>query len=141
MNSLSQFDGTMIFVSHDRMFLRGSAIASSSSAGRAGRTRRFTPIPVPTSTCSAPATRRLGAGLLSAISYQLSYQLSAISHRPSCSRELPAATQLFAAFSLAWADAFRRAPAATIARIFARQSTARFRLIWNRDFSPFRSDI
>jgi hypothetical protein len=53
-----------------------------------------------------------------------------------------AGVQPFAGFCLAWAGRLSAgAPAATIARIFARRNTARFRLIWNRDFSPFRSDI
>ena len=59
--SLSNFEGTMMFVSHDRMFLRGLSNRVSSLAERAASRRSRMPIPGRTSnTCSGPATRRRG---------------------------------------------------------------------------------
>ena len=59
-SSLTAFEGTMLFVSHDRAFLRGLSNRVLELGGESGtRTRSRTSIPAPTSsTSSAPATRR-----------------------------------------------------------------------------------
>ena len=61
--ALKDFEGTMIFVSHDRIFLRGPQ-QPRARAGRRERHRCHSPTSIPartSSTSSAPATRRLAS--------------------------------------------------------------------------------
>ena len=57
--ALKDFEGTMIFVSHDRMFLRGLGSRVLELGGESGTSRDPLVYPAPTSsTCRRPATRR-----------------------------------------------------------------------------------
>ena len=59
-DALSDFDGTMLFVSHDRAFLRGLAQPGARARRRERRRRRAARLSRArtSSTCSAPDTRR-----------------------------------------------------------------------------------
>ena len=122
-SSLSSFEGTMIFVSHDRAFLRGLSNRVLELGGESGTDAQPHAYPgsyveyVARTGHEAPGVHnwldpRALLGLLGCYAWRA----------PASSRH-------------------RWQPAASSSRIFARRRTARFRLIWNLDFSPFLSDI
>ena len=138
-SSLSSFEGTMIFVSHDRAFLRGLSNRVLELGGESGTDAQ--PHAYPGSYVEYVArTGHEAPGVHNR--YRVAPGLSGSRRsRGLGARMLLGITCAFLSLGVRRRFSAPVAPAASSSRIFARRRTPRFRLIWNLDFSPFLSDM
>ena len=157
--SLSSYEGTMMFVSHDRAFLRGLSTRVLELGGESGTDAE--PHAYPGSYVeyvrrgtggtgagrsggsaqgwvdSGLGTRGLGGSGLGAPAARASANARASASGGPRELERRSGTCYLPFRGLACAGRFSAAGAASSSRILARRRTPRLRLIWKRDFSPF----